>query len=874
MLEKIKNKLLEIEAKTSNAEAISLIKSTEEKINTGRIPRHSKLVADNTTFPMFFLYQELNELNTAIADLDKLSSAFYNLKEAQMLSIGDKLGSINLKKKVLYSFESGTQIANILLSEKKSLQLTNNFFAGATGITFPLISKVLQVPKKVTVVRDSNIRLGSIEDPTKNSRTSAIFTTDQNDLLSIHRTDNVDLYFKINIEFGKELILNYMELEYIKKTGQDVEIIVRNTDSGEVIYLGNGNETAIFLEKPFLVKEIAVLVKVKAIDINQFDFKELNFYTQEYKQELMAETIAMPIFGNKFLTLENVVYKHDSYSNFFDTKVFVGSDMLHSSKSEERITGPYRDPVFKINTKTIITEKILNYLGDIKYRRKSQIDPNDDFKACAFVVDENKVQATQDLENNNESFFALPFPNMENYIDVYVNGRQMFRAFESETLTSKKYKVYYNGFGYYFTFLDLPLNSKIEFQVTGSGSWIDKGNLYIPNLALASDVSINYAKKLAKRKIPIVLDDRKTINLGQGNVQRVLVFNLDGIQLSTLTEVDLGAVSAGEYCVDYNNGIVSFGASINGFIEILYFESETISLPVETAEKNIKINSDIQVFEFRDNISNLINKEIKAGTSELLGYQKYTKSFITSSIDAGIVKVPNYLTLHKGSVRLYSSTSAKKEVEFIDGISEFETNTFEYGYFDYLRTYNTGTLQYHEYGLRGSGVSNFDLGIGALLSEVKFIFEDSFLINQKFVNPIAPLVLNTTLTLPGDYCLNTGSNTIEALKGNRLYVYNPEFPEVPVKTVRVKIIKAESANSFSVDYKSNTIYGQSLSGQTLGFNYSCIDFHNFNLGLEINKTENLRPNEYFAVAYNKQQLQSLIKYFTPVIEFLSVGVIG
>jgi len=872
MLEKIKNKLLEIEAKTNNPDAISLLKYEEQRINTGRIPRHTKLVADNTTFPMYFLYEELNELNTAIADLDKLSSAFYNIKEAQMLSIADKLASIELKKKVLYSFESTAQVANLVLSDRRAFQLTNNFSISPTGITFPVVKRTLQVPKKVTIVRDSNIKLGTIEDPRKNSKTSAIFSLDQNDLLSIHRTDTSDLYFKIEVDLGKELILNYMEFEYIKKTGQEIEIKITNSNSGELLYLGKGNENAIFLEKPMVAKEVTILVKVKAIELNQFDFKELNFYTQEYKQELSAETIAMPIYGNKFLSLEDIVYKNNSYKSFFDTQVFVASDKLHSSKSEERITGPYKDPTFKISSKTILTEKILNYLGDVKYQKKSQINANDDFKTYALIADENSIQATQDIENNNESFLSLPFPNMENYIDVYVNGRQMFRAFESETLTSKKYKVYYNGFGYYFTFLDLPLNSKIEFKVLGSGSWIDKDNLYIPNLAIASDLSIRYATGLRKKKIPIILDDRKTINLSQAGIQRVLIFNLSGVELSTLTEVELGNnLLANQYFVDYKNGIVSFGSTVDGFVEILYLESEMISVPVETTEKNVKINSNMEIFAFKDRIANLISKEIKAGTSDLVGYQKYTKSFITSNIAAGIVKLPNYLTLHKGSVRLYDETSAKKEVDFIDGTSEFEVNTFEYGYFDYKNSANIGNNHYHVYELRGSGLT---LGLDGVYTDFKFLFEDSFLINQKNVPSTSPLILANVLVSPGEYCLNTGSDTPAGFRGNRLYVYNPEFPEIPTKTIRVKIVKAENANLFSVDYKSNTIYGQILDGQTLAFNYSCIGFDTFNLGLEISKTENLRSNEYFVVAYNKQQLESLIKYFTPVIESLSIGVIG
>jgi hypothetical protein len=217
------------------------------------------------------------------------------------------------------------------------------------------------------------------------------------------------------------------------------------------------------------------------------------------------------------------------------------------------------------------------------------------------------------------------------------------------------------------------------------------------------------------------------------------------------------------------------------------------------------------------------------------------------------------MTLHKGSVSLYDSTSSKKEVPYIDGHSELYGKNIEYDFYDYLKT----EFGWHYYRLRSN---NF----ATPLSECNLVFESPFMIERKeFVT-----TLFNTLSNDGDYFLNTVTDAYP--EGTLLYVKNAGFPNIPATSIKVKIEKNTSEDLFSVDYMSNTIHTKRLSGVggSISFKYSTVYLEDFTVAFEVLDKKETEANEYKVFVYNKEDIEALIPFYTPLIKTISIGIIG
>ena len=111
---------------------------------------------------------------------------------------------------------------------------------------------------------------------------------------------------------------------------------------------------------------------------------------------------------------------------------------------------------------------------------------------------------------------------------------------------------------------------------------------------------------------------------------------------------------------------------------------------------------------------------------------------------------------------------------------------------------------------------------------------------------------------------------------SRIVIKNSGFPSVPALTIKAKVIRDVSKDVFSVDYKTNTIYTRNLNNLNgnISFTYSCINLNAFTIAKEVDMKPIIQSNEYFVYAYNKEDIEKLLPYYTPVVECINIGTIG
>ena len=857
MLQKLNLKIKDIDAKLSNPYLMGeSFTNFSDDTDTKTIPRHSKLDFQNTAMPMIMLFDVMKSLQEMMTDLDRLQVKFYNNREVQMGFMRDRVEVLQLRRKLLSSLETGIRSGLICLNDKKMIKIGNGYEIDTSGISFPLIEQKRIVPVAVVFSRDSNVRLGVLGNEFLNSKIQAIHTENHNDTFSAHRTDSEDILLTFTSKLGRMEIVNEVDFAWIQKPGQTISILIKDCLTGKVLYEKSIAESIIKLEYPVETNEITVEIKATGIGHNQLDIKELSFVQRKYKDTLKIETIALPSFSNKYLTLEGVKYKVDHHKDFLDTTVRVKDFKLNSLASEEQIAGPYKDPIFIIESKLKNKANILNYLQKPSYTSTKLVPSEPSYKTFLELATAAPFSLTQEKQGSNSIYLILPIPGMECFIDVSVDGVSFIRRLSSEVLWDKEYFIQYTGTGYLLTFNSLPWKSVVTCKVTSMPSYVDRDKIYFPHAGLGSQLSVSYAKDIKKKRIPIVLFDGNVLDLKTKNVQRVAFISKLGVENTAYSEKRISeTLGPNNYAIDYKSGLLYLGSDISGFAEVTYLVPGNTSSTVLYEERDIPCPSDIEVFEYSGPLSGLEISSTEINNSHIFGYQKYNR--ILGKVDRalGMVQLPSFISLHKGSVSIGDLTLKKKEIAYVDGTSELFNREIESNYNDYEKT----EFGWHVYKFRSADLP-------AAYEKCNIVFESPFLIERK--SAVSQLVSN------GDYYLN--NQTAIAPKGTLLYVKNAGFPTVPAASIKARIEKDISDDVFSVDYTSNVIYTKNLENFTgdIKFKYSTFTLNQFSLTLEVENGEVALGNIYYAYVNNIKTGEKLLSYFSPTFESISIGIIG
>jgi hypothetical protein len=858
----IRNKLIDIESKLSNDSLLQLKTSTvfaEE--NTQTITRHSMLSRDNTSDAASEVARLISTTAVYMSDLNRLSNFFYNNKEMQLGSLIARMEAIELRNRILKSLTNGIQVFPLVFNDRKLLKAAGNYDISQGGLTFnPLITKEIS-PTVVEISRNSNVRIGDVNDPMLRSKREALFSEDPNDIYSVNNINRDDLKFFFDCTFESKQVINQVIFSHIKKPQQSVRLQIINkvtaglTTREDVIWDGIVEESTIYLEKPAITDRVFVKVTASytpGYGTNQLDMKRLAFIQQEYDNKIFCETINLPALNNKFLTVEEFKLAHNENSDLFKFTVKANEAILSTFDSGDKAAGPYRDPYLTIEVQLKNIAEIIKYLSPLRYRVSNIEMVGYENKVFAKFGNEKELIITQEREAGDEVFFPFPVPEYESHLEVRLNGMQVKRSLTSDALVGYSYFIEYTGSGYVIRFANgkCPLGSVVMVDIRNTPSYIDSSKLFLPDLGLGTHASVSYAKELKRKRIPIFTPERNNINIGVKNIQNVSFYDLLGREITIYTERSIRSnLISKEYAVDYRNGIVYIGQDVDGILDVSYLEDARINTLLEEGDFSIPIPSDIKSFTHASPLINL-------NSASFCGFQKHNKSVTDFNLDYSVIKLPAYITLHKGSLRLSGPLRSRREVPFIDGRTELFQSQTETAYYDYINT----EINTHTYLIRNPLTAG-DIG---LIEDI--IFENEYMTNK----------LEYSATMPVINAMTEGEWRFTSLDFGRLSIKNSGFPSVPALTIKAKIIKDISKDVFSVDYKTNTIYTRNLNdlNGTISFTYSCISLNAFTIAKEIDKKPIIQNNEYFVYAYNKEEIEKLLPFYTPVIECINIGTIG
>lgn len=854
MLKELKNKLLDIESKISNTGGIDLKETNRlsSGLNTGYIPRHSELSFANTVTQTFNLVNESNEVQKLMEDLDRLSVFFYNNKEIQLESFKERLALLDVRQRALASYTDGIRTASIIFNDKGIISPSERFNFHKNGITFPSIS---QTKKDATISlgNESNVRLGTLFDEFKNSKVSALNTPDLNDLFSVFRADRSSLKLTLQCKFMQKEIVNEIDFKVIRKANQELTISVTDIETGEPYYFGELTDVILF-EKPTYTTGLLITILASAIKLNQLDIKGIFFYAREYGRSLDIATVGMPSFSNKYLTVESVNLNSTSQSDLLNFSIKANNAILNSLSSELPLKGPFKDPVFTLNCSIKDSTLLTKYLGDLNYYFAITKPVNYDYKTFAILADEKRKDFTVTAAEAASVFYYLPVIGLEEYFEVSLNGAQSFMTLS--TPNAMEHTIEFNGEGYLFTFASLPNLSNVSIKINALPSYIDGRKITLPDCGLGTLVRVLYPTETKRKVTKVITSDNKSVFLQEKYIQSVKLVNSNGSLNTTMQEKALhSALAKTEYCVDYKNGIVYFGQNpqgnidFDGNIEFLYLETDFTTKRIATENQAVSIPEGIKTFTFNGSTQSL-------PTCIFTGFQSYNKKSAKVNFASGIIQLPKYICLFKNSAQLTNAIYSRKEVPFVDGVSELSSLESKYDYYDYVApVIDSGVLVAHKYKLR-SGT------LAGAIGNYTFSFNDPTFITKKDID-LKDFV-------PGDYVI-PGETA-----GEYLFLKNIEYPSTPASSYKVKITQTLMNKYFSIDYVNNVIYANGIGpSDILKFDYTSILLEAFKLAKEIpQKTEPLLANEYYAWASNREDLTKLIPYYTPVIESLSIGIIG
>ena len=859
----IRNKLIDIESKLSNDSLLQIkTSSIFSEENTQTIARHSMLSRENTSGAGNEVARLILTTAAYMSDLNQLSNFFYNNKEMQLGSLIARMEAIELRNRILKSLTNGIQIFSLIFNDRKLLKATGNYDIGQGGLTFNPIRTTEISPTVVEISRNSNVRIGDISDLMLRSRREALFSEDPNDIYSVHSLYRDDLKFFLDCTFESKQVINQVIFSHIKKAQQSVRLqIINKVTTGtatreDIIWDGIVENSTIYLEKPVLTNRVFLKVMASytpGLETNQLDMKRLAFIQQEYENNIFCETINLPALNNKFLTVEGFRLLHNESSDLFKFTVKANEAILSTFESGDKAAGPYRDPYLTIEIQLKNIAEIIKYLSPLRYKISNIEMTGYENKVFAKFANEKELLIKQEREVGDEVFFPFPVPEYESHIEVRLNGMQTKRSLSSLDLTGYSYFIEYTGSGYLIKFADgkCPLGSIVMVDIRSTSAYVEGGKLFLPDLGLGTHVSVSYANDLKKKRMAIFTPERNNMNTGVKNIQKVSFYTLLGAEITTYVERSIRSnLTANEYAVDYRNGIIYFGQSVIGLLEIAYLEESRVSSILEEEDFSVPTPSGIKSFVHESPLL-LLN------SSSFCGFQKHNRSVTGFNLDYSLIKLPAYITLHKGSIRLRGDLRSRREVPFIDGRAELFQSQTEIVYYDYSNT----EANTHTYVIRNPFTTS-DIGV---IEDI--MFENEYMTSKL---PYSSSIADLTTMAEGQW------RDFGPLDYSRLVIKNSGFPSVPALTIKAKVLKDISKDVFSVDYKTNTIYTRNLNNLngTISFTYSCINLNAFTIAKEVDMKPIIQSNEYFVYAYNKEDIEKLLPFYTPVVECINIGTIG
>lgn len=850
MLKEIQNKIIDIESKLSSDVQDIVVETLDTSLRSPSIKRYSSISSDFST-PFGEMMREINDSILYMNDVSLLINQFYNTKETQMQAFRDRYEVLALRKKVLNSFLNEDNISVLSLNDKNMFIPDSKYGMDESGIWFPALETVSFIPTKVTILSDSNIKIGAQSNPFQNSKIEALWNNNQNDLFSFFRDDESALKLCLNVIFSKNEIINEMEFEYIKNMGQDVNLFVRNTQNQDILFNGLVKDYWVQLAKPALTDSLYIEIKVSPKQINQFDVKKISFLKVKYKNELKARTIRMPIFSNKYLFFKDYTLLDNRQKSFLDFKILANTEKLEAK--DVKLSGPIKDPEFYIECSISNVKLALDYLEKTKFEKSKRLPSeylfkNAEYKVVEELLSENKQTIIHIVENSNRVFLTLPFANLEDYFKVTVNGEKQTRISAKTDLAEGYYFSEYTGEGYTFYFNSLNVGTPVDLHLSTIPTYVYGEQISIPHNGLGSSIGLEYAKELNIASMSPTYSGNQII-LGKKYIQKIIFKWIDGSEVSWRLVDRKETYEAYEYSLDRVEGIIYLNQSLSaiGSLDVYYLETEQVSGKTDTENKTINCPDNILTFNYMGALEGLLSSNFR-----IFSLMDRVLDFPKMSIDLRTIQLPKSISLHYGSVRI----SNKKEVPYINGQQELSTLSDSTEYFDYKSKVD-GIVTYQ--------ARNTSLNLADFFA--KSLSIEDFAFDRR--------VANGTPVNEGDYYFD----------GNELYL---KLSQNHSLTVGVKATTSESLNVFSVDYSANRIFvklfnslnwfetGESATvGQTpISFDYSCIKVIDFTLEKEIPKKEFLNTNEYFLFASNIKDIGSLLPYYSPVIESVALGVIG
>jgi hypothetical protein len=841
MLDEIRKKLIDVESKLFTT-AISATQAIGGRTIPAVVPsRHYPPIKSDLN--SFYI-----RLNTELQDTLQLSNMyesllifFYNTKETQMQTFKERLEVLSLRRRILSAFTYGLQKSIISLNDKKIFMGSLAFGQDESGIWFPHKEQNKIVPVKVEITNNSNIRIGTINDQLVNSKAEALWTDDQNDIFSVYRTDSESLTVDFILSFKRAEIINEIEFEYVAKTGQEVTVTVVNIESQETLYSGTVQDFWIGFSSPVRTKELLIKVGSTGIVFNQLDIKKIGIYSRLYSQTLVANTIKLASLSNKLLTFENYNLIDDRQKEFLDVRVEANGELLSPLNSGERPKGPFIDPTLKITVVLKNKEKALDYLQISKYKVAKYLPSNiTDFKVIRNIGDENAIATTSMVSLASDIFIDFPIPNLEDLFTVYLNGKQKFRKIEDGSLTGNQYKIEYTGTGYLLKFSSVPVYSELKCILKTMPAILSGKKIQFPLNGLGRDIKYEYSKELKIKRFSPFFNASNMYVFDVKNIQEV-IFKDNSNQELPFIEKEIGStLTQYDFTIDKENGILKVSSTANAltgqqisYIDVHYLETSISGGLTDTTNREVAMPSDIGTFTAEGAVDDYTTGNIKMYG---LPYGS-DNTFIVNSNNRGF-QLPRYFALHKGSV----TVDNKREVGFIDGISEIDKNLTSSLFYDYTEEY--------------SGIYTFQLRTGQI--EIANLVGKEIVINSEY--------------------FKVKKDSVDLLQSSGDYAYDGEYIYLKIQnkiipSINVFAKEADGVDVFSVDYLSNRIYTKDLSTTTrIKFSYSTIRLIDFAIDIEIPLSASLKEKDYFLYVSNPEDKITLLPYFTPVLESLEIGV--
>ena len=858
MIDLIKKKILEIEAKVSNNINLDLSvrDNLEDNNSIPSIKRHSMLYTSNTQKAIDSVVSEISVLEMLVKDINKLAGTYYNSKEYQLNTLKQRYDLLKIRKEGLLSLDLGIKKIDFMLNDKRLLLAGNEYEFYDNGITFRAKSITKVIPVSFSIGSDSNVVVGSRSNRLTNSNPDSLFSINPNDIFSVHRRDTSDLeiYFDFKFTRSKEII-NEIKLKFLEKPKQDIYIEIYDVRTEELIFSGNLYGERIILKKPVMTSQLEMYIKSKGIQENELSILEIAFFKKRYlsnlennKTGLEVTTANLPSLSSKLLTLENFNLEYDNQKDFLDVRVKANNETLNSLASEEKLRGPYIDPSLHIECVLKNLDQLISYVGDKEYKKSTSFPSGNDYKIFQSYLTEDPYTISSSLQNRTTYSYDVPAPSIEDFLQVEANDKVSYRITDNSAVQENSYKIDFIRNRYRIETSQMQSASEIKITCTGTPTYIETiGNdqgIVFPWLGLGTDVSLEYPTAFQTSRTFVNTSDNKFINLNAKNICKLILSNGFGV-VETAVEKPFGyPLSSNEYSCDYQNGVIEKGSEIEGTFVYDFVSTEVTSFTLSNQnyiQRLGRIKNNLKILDKKVKLSDSPFLHILSfHRKKILEDGKYTTN-IKFDIDKGKIFFPSTISLVKGSILLQDLEESREEVAFYNGYDELnkqEENTVFYRYIG-------SEEKIHRYGGLASSISN--------------------LLNISIADPVFQTrkLDNSFLSEEGDY----------AFVGNFLYVYTGSITRPDTVGVTYKV--TTTSNKFSVDYLNNIVYSNNLSEDTLlGFSYSFFKLKDFELAIEVEKRKELKNKEYIAIPSNTEELADLASYFTPIIKSLSIGIIG